>query len=207
MRRSAAPTRTTSMASISLPYLTGKEKESPRKLFVYISDDGDVLGVRYDNWKVVFMEQRCQGRWKSGSSRSPGLRMPKSSICGPIRTSAPTSPRIPTGMVPRHVPMSVRCAGDMAQWAATFKDFPPIQKPNTFTIDEALRMMHETIGGYTERWFFTRATGLIAPSTPAVMASSGPRGHDDRPRRLVLHPGVVTSPPNRVCGMAFSGWI
>ena len=44
-----------------LPYLTGKEKKSPRKLFVYISDDGDMLGLRYDNWKIVFMEQRCQG--------------------------------------------------------------------------------------------------------------------------------------------------
>jgi arylsulfatase A-like enzyme len=40
-----------------LDYITGKEKESPRKLFVYISDDGDVLALRYDNWKVVFMEQ------------------------------------------------------------------------------------------------------------------------------------------------------
>ena len=28
-----------------LPYLTGKEKESPRKLFFYISDDGDILGA------------------------------------------------------------------------------------------------------------------------------------------------------------------
>jgi hypothetical protein len=35
----------------------------------------------------------------------------------------------------------------MAQWAATFKDFPPIQKPNSFTIDEALKMMHETAAG------------------------------------------------------------
>jgi hypothetical protein len=28
---------------------------------MYLSDDGDVLGMRYDNWKVVFMEQRRQG--------------------------------------------------------------------------------------------------------------------------------------------------
>src|SRR6476659_3700745 len=34
-----------------------------------------------------------------------------------------------------------------AQWAATFKDFPPVQKPNTFTLDDALRMMHETASG------------------------------------------------------------
>jgi arylsulfatase len=34
-----------------------------------------------------------------------------------------------------------------AQWAATFKDFPPIQKPNTFTLDDALKKMHETTAG------------------------------------------------------------
>ena len=28
---------------------------------MYLSDDGDVLGMRYDNWKVAFMEQRRQG--------------------------------------------------------------------------------------------------------------------------------------------------
>ena len=44
-----------------LDYLTGKTDKSPRKMFVYISDDGDTLGLRYDNWKIVFMEQRCKG--------------------------------------------------------------------------------------------------------------------------------------------------
>jgi arylsulfatase len=33
------------------------------------------------------------------------------------------------------------------QWAETFKDFPPVQKPNTFTLDQALAMMHETAAG------------------------------------------------------------
>ena len=44
-----------------VPYLTGEEKKSPRKFFMYLSDDGDVLGMRYDNWKIMFMEQRCHG--------------------------------------------------------------------------------------------------------------------------------------------------
>ena len=44
-----------------LPYLTGKEKKGPRKFFFYFSDDGDMLGMRYDNWKLVFMEQRTKG--------------------------------------------------------------------------------------------------------------------------------------------------
>jgi arylsulfatase len=44
-----------------LGHITGKEAKSPRNAFFYISDDGDILGMRYDNWKIVFMEQRCQG--------------------------------------------------------------------------------------------------------------------------------------------------
>ena len=44
-----------------LPYLTGEEDKSPRQGFVYFSDDGDVLALRFDNWKIVFMEQRSQG--------------------------------------------------------------------------------------------------------------------------------------------------
>ena len=44
-----------------LSYLTGEKDKSPRKMFVYISDDGDMLAIHYDNWKIVFMEQRCKG--------------------------------------------------------------------------------------------------------------------------------------------------
>ena len=43
-----------------LPYLTGEAKESPRKSFFYISDDGDILAIRMGDWKVVLMEQRAQ---------------------------------------------------------------------------------------------------------------------------------------------------
>ena len=60
-----------------LGYITGKEKESPRKLFVYISDDGDVLALRYDNWKVVFMEQRCHGTMQVWAEPFTRLRLPK----------------------------------------------------------------------------------------------------------------------------------
>ena len=60
-----------------LPYLTGKEKKSPRQVFVYISDDGDVLAVRYDNWKLVFMEQRCQGTLEVWAEPFTRLRIPK----------------------------------------------------------------------------------------------------------------------------------
>ena len=44
-----------------LPYLTGQVPKSPREEFFYFSDDGDLTGLRYDNWKVVFAQQREPG--------------------------------------------------------------------------------------------------------------------------------------------------
>ena len=34
-----------------------------------------------------------------------------------------------------------------AQFSATFKEFPALQKPNTFTIDDALKAMSEPLAG------------------------------------------------------------
>ena len=60
-----------------LPYLTGEEEKSPRNFFMYLSDDGDVLGLRYDNWKMVFMEQRCRGTLQIWAEPFTRLRVPK----------------------------------------------------------------------------------------------------------------------------------
>src|SRR3954469_19895451 len=42
-----------------LPMLTGQTTESPRKEFFYFNDDGQMVAMRYERWKVVFMEQRA----------------------------------------------------------------------------------------------------------------------------------------------------
>ena len=77
-----------------LPYLTGKAKESPRKLFFYFSDDGDVLAIRYDNWKIVFMEQRCQGTMGLWAEPFVRLRVRQDlSTCALIPTNSQTSRR------------------------------------------------------------------------------------------------------------------
>ena len=60
-----------------LPYLTGEVDKSPRRGMVYFSDDGDVLGIRIDNWKVVFMEQRCRGTLQIWFEPFTVLRAPK----------------------------------------------------------------------------------------------------------------------------------
>ena len=38
-----------------------KEAKWPRREFFYWTDDGSLCGLRYDQWKVVFMEQRGHG--------------------------------------------------------------------------------------------------------------------------------------------------
>ena len=38
-----------------VPYLTGQVDESPRESFLYVNDDQQLTGLRYDNWKLVFM--------------------------------------------------------------------------------------------------------------------------------------------------------
>jgi arylsulfatase len=51
-----------------LPYLTGQTAPCPRPGLIYFSDDGDVLAIRFDNWKVVFMEQRAPGTLRTGAA-------------------------------------------------------------------------------------------------------------------------------------------
>ncbi len=44
-----------------LPYLTGQEAKGPRESFIYCNDDQQLTALRFDNWKLVFLEQRTPG--------------------------------------------------------------------------------------------------------------------------------------------------
>ena len=132
-----------------LPYLTGKEKESPRNFFFYFSDDGDMLAMRYDNWKLVFMEQRCRGTMRRlGRAVRAAARCPSSSTCAPIRTSSPTVTSNTYYDWFLHNAYFIYAAqAGAAKFAETFKDFPPVQKPNSFTIDDAMAKMSDAAAG------------------------------------------------------------
>src|SRR5262249_13119631 len=60
-----------------LPYVTGQAEKSPRRSFVYFNDDGDVVAIRYENWKAVFLEQRSPGPLEVGAEPFTPLRLPK----------------------------------------------------------------------------------------------------------------------------------
>ena len=60
-----------------LPYLTGQQPRSARKEFIYFNDDGDLVAMRYENWKIVFEEQRAQGTLRIWAEPFTKLRVPK----------------------------------------------------------------------------------------------------------------------------------
>lgn len=76
-----------------LDHFTGKEEKGPRPGFIYSSDEGDLVGLRYDNWKLVFAEQRVQGTVQIWLEPFVFLRAPKNSICAPIPSNGTTSPQ------------------------------------------------------------------------------------------------------------------
>ncbi len=60
-----------------VPYLTGEAEKSPRVSFIYCNDDQQVVGLRYDNWKIVFAEQREPGTMRVWAEPFVTLRVPK----------------------------------------------------------------------------------------------------------------------------------
>jgi arylsulfatase len=131
-----------------LPYLTGEVDKSPRNLVVYISDDGDILAIRYDNWKAVFMEQRLKGTMGIWAEPFTPLRLPKlfNLRTDPYEFADITSNSYYEWFL-YHAYIIYGAWAVADQFAATFKDFPPVQKPNTFTIGDAVAKLAEAQGG------------------------------------------------------------
>ena len=131
-----------------LPYITGVTKESPRNFFFYFSDDGDMLGLRLDNWKVVFMEQRCEGTMQVWAEPFVRLRLPK---LFNLRTDpyefANTTSNTYWDWIFHNGYFVFMAQVAASKFAETFKDFPPVQRPNTFTVDDAIKKMGEAGSG------------------------------------------------------------
>ena len=122
-----------------LPYLTGQESRGPRPGFFYFSDDGDLLALRYDNWKVVFVEQRCEGTLRLWAEPFVHLRVPKffNLRTDPFERADVTSNTYYDWFID-HAFMAVPVQAIVREFLATFREFPPRQKAASFTIDEVL---------------------------------------------------------------------
>ncbi len=125
-----------------LPYLTGEAPKGPRKEFFYFSDDGDLTGLRYDNWKFVFLEQRATGTLQVWAEPFTHLRVPLifNLRLDPYERAEITSNTYYDWLLD-HAFMLVPAQKYVAQFLATFKEFPPRQKAATFSMDQVLEKM------------------------------------------------------------------
>jgi arylsulfatase len=125
-----------------VPYLTGEVDRSPRQGFVYFSDDGDLLALRFDNWKVVFMEQRAQGTLMLWVEPFVPLRVPKlfNLRLDPFERADVTSNTYFDWFFDNDF-IALAATGLITEFLATFEEFPPRQKAATFTIDQALERL------------------------------------------------------------------
>jgi arylsulfatase A-like enzyme len=126
-----------------LPYLTGEVDESPRRGMVYFSDDGDVLAIRADNWKLVFLEQRCPGTLQVWAEPFTRLRVPKmfNLRIDPYERADITSNSYWQWMIER-VFLLIYGQALATRFLDTFREFPPRQKAASFTIDQAVESLN-----------------------------------------------------------------
>jgi len=124
------------------PFLTQKGVRSPRPGFLYFDDDGGLAGLRYDNWKVVFMEQRMEGTLRICHEPFVPLRFPKlfNLRTDPFERADITSNTY-WDWIFDHIYLFVPAQALVAQFLATFKEFPPRQKAASFTIDQVVEKM------------------------------------------------------------------
>ena len=119
----------------------------PRHEFMYWTDDGDVAGLRYDNWKMVFMEQRSHGFdvWQEPMTV---LRLPKlfNLRSDPFERADHEGMGYSTWRIDR-VFLLVPAQAFIGQWLQSFKDFPPRQKPGSFSLNEVMEKLTKPKSG------------------------------------------------------------
>lgn len=125
-----------------LPYLTGKEEKGPRKEIFYFSDDGDLTAMRYNDWKLIFMEQRVEGTLKVWANPFTPLRVPLVFHMrrDPYERAQLTSNTYYDWLIDRAYVL-VPAQAYVGKFLMTFKEFPPRQKPGSFSLDKVMESL------------------------------------------------------------------
>jgi arylsulfatase A-like enzyme len=131
-----------------LPYLTGAESKSPREEFFYFSDDGDLMALRYDNWKIVFAQQRTAGTMALWGEPFVKTRLPwlYNLRTDPYEEASITSNTYWLWYV-EHAFLLVPAQAYVGKFLASFREYPPRMKAASFTIDEVLEKLVQGANG------------------------------------------------------------
>jgi arylsulfatase A-like enzyme len=129
-----------------LPYLTGEVDKGPRQGIIYFSDDGDLVALRYDNWKIVFAEQRVQGTLQVWAEPFVFLRVPKifNLRTDPFERADTTSNTYWDWLIDRAY-LIYAAQFLVREFLQTFMEYPPRMKPATFGVDQALEKMEQAL--------------------------------------------------------------
>jgi arylsulfatase A-like enzyme len=130
-----------------LPYLTGQEDKSPRKGFMYFDDDGQLVAIRAEDWKFVFCEQKTPGTLAIWGEPLTCRRMPKlyNLRMDPYERADVTSNTYYDWVLSKGFLM-VGAQAIAAEFIATFKEFPPIQRPQSFNLDQIIAQLSQPHG-------------------------------------------------------------
>ena len=112
---------------------------SQRAEVFYFSDDGDLTALRFNDWKAVFAEQRVQGTLQVWAEPFVKLRIPK--LFNLRRDPYERADITSNTYYDWYIDRAYTLYGSQAivgRFLATFKEFPPRQKPASFTIDQIL---------------------------------------------------------------------
>ncbi|MCA9151547.1 MAG: sulfatase-like hydrolase/transferase, partial [Planctomycetales bacterium] len=128
-------------------YLTGTAKESPRKEFFYVNDDGEIVAIRVAQWKAVFLENRGTAFEVWREPFTP-LRVPLlfNLRRDPFEKAQHNSNTYNDWFLDR-----VYVLAPMQQLAGKFlmtmKDYPPSQTPGSFNLEKIQKMIESSMTG------------------------------------------------------------
>lgn len=130
-----------------VPYLTGETEDGPRNEIFYFSDDGDLTALRYRDWKLVFMEQRAVGTLKLWANPFTPLRIPLMFHLrrDPYERAQITSNTYYDWLLDRAY-LLVPAQEYVAEFLATFQEYPPRQKAASFSLDQVMEKMKAGLG-------------------------------------------------------------
>lgn len=130
-----------------LPLITGQSQEGARKEFFYFSDDGQMMAIRYERWKLVFLEQRAHTMqlWREPfiQLRAPlvfDLRM------DPYELAQHNSNTYNDWFFSRAF-LVIPAQAMARQFLQTFREFPPRQRPDAFNLDGVMRQLEQATPG------------------------------------------------------------
>ena len=127
-----------------LPHLTGETPKGPRESFFYFSDEGDLMGLRYDNWKIAFAIQTAPGTLRVWQQEFEHPRIPYifNLRTDPFERAPITSNTYYDWLLDRAY-LLVPAQKYVGDFLATTQEFPPRQKAASFSIGQVLEKMQK----------------------------------------------------------------